>query len=277
MAKPLPKTKAEKSQEARFASRPHLPEVVEIHNDEDLCRILTSYTWSPFIFRQARLQEDFLSTDFLVLDIDSGLSIEEAEFRVIEANIACLCVVTTSHKPEAPRFRLVFPLSRTITKVEEFIASMNDLSESFPEADPSCLTDSARYYFAQTMDEGFWIEGELLVPTKPVEVPKKESHKYDTTASAKVDLSIEQIVEELYGEKREYIPEAIAYFLKEAHTGLSGTWNHNLNKFCFVLTLQGIEEEVIYDLVEFLAPELLSKSDIATIKHSCKDGEKHRD
>lgn len=274
---PLPKSKEEKSKEAKFASRPYLPQVVEISNETQLIETVCNFAWSPFVFKKARLQEDFLSTDFLVLDIDSGLTIQESEKRVEEANMTCLCVPSTSHKPDSHHFRLIFPLSRAITQLDEFIASMNDLVEAFPESDPACVNDTARYYFSHTQDDGYWFEGGLLEPTKPKEVIKQKYDRPDTTSSTKVDLSIAEIVKELYTEEREFIPEAVDFFIKEAKTGISGNWNNSLNRFVFVLALQNIDYDTVYDLVEYLAPEPLSKSDIATIDHSYKDGEKHRD
>lgn len=275
---PLPKSKAEKSKAAKFASRPYLPEVVEIENDEQLLDVVCSFAWSPFVFKKARLQEDFVSTDFLVLDIDEGLTIQEAEKRVEEANVTCLCVPSTSHAPEAHRFRLIFPLSRTITNLDEFLASMKDLFESFPESDVQCVTDYARYYFAHTQDDGFWIEAELLEPTTLKVEPKyKDYDRSDILTSTKVDLSIAEIVKELYGEERDRIPEGVDYFLKNANTGLPGNWTCSLNTFVFTLSLQNIPEDVVEDIVVYLAPEPLSKSDISTLKKAYKDGEKNRD
>lgn len=276
---PLPKSKDEKKEQAKFASRPYLPEVAEVANEDDLLEIVTSFAWSPFVFKKARLQEDFVSTDFLVLDIDSGLTIEEAEKRVEEANMTCLCVPSTSHSTEAHRFRLIFPLSRTITKIEEFLASMSDLYESFSEADPSCVTDSARYYFAHTKDDGYWFEGELLEPTE-VKVIEKEVNKFgraDLSKTVKVDLDTEEIVKELYGEDRLTIPEAVDFFIKNAHTGLEGNWTVSLNRFVFVLSLQGIDDDTIIDLVEYLAPNSLDKTDQNTIKYALRDGKKSRE
>jgi hypothetical protein len=275
---PLPKSKAEKSKAAKFASRPYLPEVVEIENDEQLLEIICSFAWSPFVFKKARLQEDFLSTDFLVLDIDEGLTIQEAEKRVEEAGVTCLCVPSTSHTPEAHRFRLIFPLSRTITNLDEFLASMKDLFESFPESDVQCVTDSARYYFAHTQDDGFWIESSLLEPTTPkVEVKYKDYDRSDIMTSTKVDLSIAEIVKELYGKERDTIPEAVDIFVKEAYTGFPGSWNINLNKVCFVLGLQNVELETVEDLIAHLSPQPLDRNDQYTIKRAWNQGNDSRD
>lgn len=276
-AKGLPKNKAEKNYESKFASRPHLPEVVEVNTEDELIAIVTKYVWSPSIFKKARLQEDFVSTDFLVLDIDSNLTIDEAYQRVEEASVTCLCAPSTSHTPDKQRFRLIFPLAKTITKVDDFLASMEDLTESFPEADPIVKSNFCAFYFASTLDDGFWLEGDMLEPVlaKVQEAPKYSTN--DGNSTIKVDMSIDEIVTELYGEKREFIPEAVDHFLKNAHTGLPGTWNSSLNRCVFVLSLQGVEEDVIMDLMEHLAPYDLDKSDLATIRHSYRDGEKFRE
>lgn len=277
-AEPLPKSKEEKSKEAKYFSRPYLPEIAEVENEDELINLVTNFAWSPFIFKEARLKDDFISTDFLVLDIDSGLTIQEAEARIEEAKITALCLPSTSHRPEAHRYRLIFPLSRPITKVDEFVASMEDLMEAFPESDPACK-DWARAYFAGTLDDGFWYEGELLEPTE-VKVVEKEVNKFgraDITKTVKVDLDTEEIVKELYGEERATIPEAVDFFIKNASSGLNGQWTVSLNKFVFVLSLQGIDDDTIIDLVEYLAPNILDKTDQNTIKYALRDGKKARE
>lgn len=276
-AKPLPKGKDEKREEARYFSRPYLPEVVEIENDDQLIEIVTSFAYSPFVFKKARLQEDFLSTDFLVIDIDSGLTIPEAEKRVDELKVTCLCIVTTSHSPDAHRFRLIFPTSSTITNVDIFLASMKKLVETFPEADPSCVTDYARSYFSGTLDDGFWIESNLLEPTKVVEVETNQYGRHTVTDSIKVDLSIAEIVKELYNDDRKMIPEAVDLFIKEANTGFPGSWNINLNRCAFVLGLQNIELETVEDLISFLAPLPLDRNDQYTIKRAWNQGNDSRE
>lgn len=277
-SKALPLNKSEKVENARYFSRPYLPKVVEITTEEDLINIITNHAWSPFVFRNARLQDEFVSTDFLVLDIDSGLTIEESEIRVKEAGVACLCLSTSSHKPDAHKFRLIFPISRTITSEEDFLASMEDLAQSFPEADKACITDTARAYFGSTMVDGYWLEGELLEPIKAVIQPTKQVGKRPSSESkVRVTEDLEELIVELYGEAREKIPEAVDYFIRNAASGLEGNWHVSLNAFTFVLSLQSVDFDVVYDIVEFLAPEILDKRDIDCINRAYSDGLKLRD
>lgn len=222
------------------------------------------------------MKENFISTDFLVLDIDQGLRIEDAEKRIEESGYACLCAVTTSHTPEHHRYRLIFPMSRTITKLEEFEVSILDLMEAFPESDAACK-DGSRFFFSCTQEDGFWIDGSLLEPTPAAPVAKRDYDRPDTSDSVKVDLSIAEIVKELYAEDREFIPEAVAFFIENGSTGLPGNWNNSINRCAFVLGLQNVSLEAVEDLVSFIAPLPLDKNDIFTINRSWKQGNEARE
>ncbi len=272
--KPLP-LKNEKAKESKYASNPYLPEIAEVATDEELISLVTSFAWSPSIFKGARLKENFVSADFLVLDIDEGLSIQESEKRIENLGYTCLCVVTTSHTPENHRYRLILPLSRTISKIEEFEASILALMELFPESDKACK-DCSRFFFSSTLDDGYWIEADLLTPTE-VAPPVKKYDRSDTSESIKVDLSIAEIVKELYGEDREYIPEAVDFFMHHGSSGLPGNWNSSLNRCAFVLGLQNVSLEAVEDLVAFIAPEKLDKNDMFTISRSWKQGNEARE
>lgn len=273
-AKPLPQSKAEKNKETKYVSRPYLPEICLVDNEDDLIRIVTNYAWSPNVFSKARLKDDFISTDFLVLDIDDDLTIPEALEVVESANITCLCLPTTSHKEEHHKFRLIFPLVRTITNRDEYIATMELLVENFPQADPKCTTDFARFYFGCREDDGFWFDGELLAPETVTQKPKKGTLKdFNPTDRVRVTEELETLVESLYGAKKEFIPEAVSYFMTNAHTGLKGEWTCSLNAFIFTLALQGLDYDVIYQLTESLAPSALDSKDKDVISRAFKDGE----
>ena len=138
--KALPKSKEEKQKYARYTSRPHMPEIFEVNNENDLIEIVTNYSWSPFLFEDFRRQDGFISTDFAVFDIDEGMRIEEAEKIIEDMEVACLCLPSTSHSEKNHRFRLIFPLSKSIKDKEEYVETMMKLGESFPY-DSNCLTD----------------------------------------------------------------------------------------------------------------------------------------
>lgn len=270
----LPKNREDKSLQSRLASNPNMPEQVLINTEEDLIKTVTSFGWSPSLFSGYRHNDNFISADFMSLDIDSGLTIEEAEKRIQNLKIACLCLPSPSHTKEAHRFRLVFPLAKTIYNVEDFEATWNWLQEQFPELDKQC-SDLARWFAPSKLDDGFWQDGEFLVPKK---APEKESQSRVLKETfVQVPEEISEIVKLLYGKQRETIPESVEFFLTNAHTGLPGLWINALNSCVFSLALSGVDGSIIEDVVSSIAPNELDKRDIYQIKRSIRDGNKARE
>ena len=265
----LPKNKDEKALQSKLASNPNLPQILEIGTEEDLINAVTSYGWSPSIFSGVRHNDNFVSTDFMSLDIDSGLRIEDAEKRVQSLGLACLCLPSPSHTQELHKFRLIFPMVKTILNREDFDATWDFLQKQFPELDTQC-SDYARWYAPSKMEDGFWQDGEFLVPKKAPQVQPSSFNLKETQVDVPEDLA--EIVKLLYGKERETIPEAVEFFLTNAHTGLSGLWISSLNAFCFSLSLSGVDESVIWQTVEKLAPLPLDKKDCYQIKKSIIDG-----
>lgn len=273
--KPLPKSKEEKQKNARYTSRPYMPEVFEVSNENDLIDIVTKYSWSPFIFEDFRRQDGFLYTDFAVFDIDDGMRIEEAESIIEDMELCCLCLPSTSHTSNFHRFRLIFPLSRSIRDKEEYAETMKKLGENFTY-DPSCLTDIARFYYGSTMDDGFWIDGNLYTPVKPKPKLSETFDRLSYSDTIEVGEDVEDVVKALYGEVREKIPEQVDFFIREAHTGLPGIWHNSANSFIFTLALQDIPFENIAAVFEELAPESLDAHDEYLLERAYKDGQSKR-
>lgn len=270
----LPKNKDEKALQSKLASNPNLPQILEINTEEDLINAVTSYGWSPSIFSGVRHNDNFISTDFMSLDIDSGLRIEEAEKRVQSLGLACLCLPSPSHTQELHKFRLIFPMAKTILNPEDFDATWDFLQKQFPELDTQC-SDYARWYAPSKMEDGFWQDGEFLVPKKAPQVQPSSFNLKETQVDVPEDLA--EIVKLLYGKERETIPEAVEFFLTNAHTGLSGLWINSLNSFCFSLALSGVDGTLIQEVVEKIAPNALDNKDTYQISRAIKDGTKARE
>jgi hypothetical protein len=271
-AKPHPKNKDEKVAEAKKFSSPYLPKSVDIANDEQLMGFVTKYAWSPFIFDGVRKEENFVSCDFLVYDIDEGMTIDECA-EIIEKNkLCCLCLPSPSHTPEAQRFRIIMPLARTITDLSVYGETWDKGAAIFGVVDEQCK-DGCRGYFACTDSDGFWQNGDLFAPILP--------QFKDTTGTApsqtymiNVTEDLDELVTQIYGEKREKIPEAVDFFLRNVKSGLPGKWMNSLNSFCFSLSLSGVEDCAIMELCEQLAPEPLDSKDKYQIKRAIRDGKK---
>jgi len=251
-SKALP-TKEEKAKQARFTSKPFLPQIVEVKTDEELIEVICNNAWSPSIFTEHRSQANFISTDFMVLDIDEGMRIDEAEQVVHSLDICCLALPSTSHTEENHRFRLVFPLSKTISSKDTFEATMSKLAQHFP-ADPSCIGDSGRFFFGGKLVAGFFYESKLLEPSvshKPKNQPKLA---YDSRDSVVVGESIEELTEALYGEKRTKVPDSIAYFLENAPDNLDGEWYIRSNSFLFTCGLLNLNQDKVKEVFFSLYP-----------------------
>jgi len=269
----LPKNKDDKILQSKLASNPNLPEITEIDTEERLMEIVTNFGWSPSIFSGFRHNENFVSADFMSLDIDSGIRIEEAEKRIQNLGLACLCLPSPSHTQESHRFRLIFPLAKTILTCEDFDATWDWLQQQFPELDAQC-SDYARWYAPSRMDDGFWQDGDFLVPKK---APQKALNSVFSEVQVEVPEDLKELVKLLYGKDRDTIPEAVEFFLTNASSGLSGVWMNSLNSFCFSLALSGVDGTIIHEVVDKLAPNVLDSKDEYQIKRSIKDGNKARE
>ena len=205
------------------------------------------------MFKEYRKQDDFLYTDVIAFDIDNGQTIEEAEKAVHRLDISCLCLPSTSHSPELHKFRLIFPLVRSIRNSEEYKTTYSKLAEHF-NVDPACK-DLARFYYGSKMIDGFWYESKLLEPTvaeKPKKVDlKRFAHKHNVV----VGESLEELTITLFDEKRDKIPDNVAYFLENAADGMSGEMYHRSNSFLFTCGLMGCKQEnieaVFYELYPY--------------------------
>jgi hypothetical protein len=267
------KNKQDKIRQGILASSPNLPKIVTADTEEELIEFVTTCAWSPSIFSGTRLDANFISTDFMTLDIDSGLTIPEVEKRVQKLGLACLCLPSPSFTPENHKFRLVFPLAKTIFSPEDFEATWDYLYKLFPEIDAQC-SDTARYFCASNMTDGFWQDGDFLVPIKGT---PEEPVKYNMSETqVLVPEEHSELVKFIYGKARDKIPEPVEFFISNAHTGLPGLWINSLNSFCFSLALSGVDDIIIEEVVEKLAPEALDAKDQYQIKRAIRDGKRER-
>lgn len=273
----FPKNKNDKISLAKKVSgSDNLPLIEYVDDLDKLLSVITTFCWSPFVFSGNRSSDNFLSCDFIVLDIDNGLSIKESEIRVAGMGISCVCLPSPSFSQENQKHRLIFPLLRTIYNVEVLYSTLDYMLNIFPEADAQCV-DAARWFCMSTMDDGFFQDGKLLSPIYPT--PKKEVDVRLKNEKFQVDVSdgIKGLVRSLYGKDRERVPEAVSFFLENAHSGLSGLWINSLNSCCFSLGLSGIEEDVIIEVLETIAPSPLDKKDLYQIHRAVRDGRKNRE
>jgi hypothetical protein len=269
-----PKDKATKNKESKMVSYPYLPEVRDIVGEEDLIITISNFAWSPFVFSGKRHADNFVSCDFLTFDIDENMRIDEAETFFKSRNLCALCLPSPSHTDENHRFRLVIPLAKTIYNRETYSATWLELAEQLKVVDEQCK-DLARFYFGSTVDAGFYQDGDLLLPKDPAPVIP-QSPKEFKEIQILVSDDIKDMVRQIYGRERDTVPESVEFFIKNASTGLDGLWTNSLNSFAFSLSLSGVDDNIIEQVAEQLAPEPLDKRDLYQIERACRDGRTQR-
>jgi hypothetical protein len=275
-----PKSKEGKIAASKVVSAPNLPQLITVNSSDELIEAITSFAWSPFVYSKFRHGDFFVSCDVLVYDFDEGTTIDEAEAIIEQHKLCALCLPTPNHKPEegVNKFRLLLPLSHTIYDKEQYSNTWLKGAELFPLVDQQCK-GHAQWFTASTKTDGFWIEGELFSPVKKAFVPKIDTNSRlkSHTNNVPVSLELSELVQRVYGKPREKIPEAVAKFFKEAPTGMKGEWICSLNSCCFSLSLSGVEDSVIVEVIEDLAPSPLDSKDRYQIQRALRDGKFHRD
>lgn len=150
-------------------------EVIDV-NFENLQGIILGHEWSPSVFSGTRRKSNFLQTDLIVLDVDSGPTIEEAcnQFKKYRYIIA----PTRNHRVEkngkvCDRYRVVLFLQSTISNNSIFDSTWRKLYNKYKFIDKACK-DSSRFFYPSTSIFST-NEGKLIEPEEPQEI------KYDNT------------------------------------------------------------------------------------------------
>jgi|GEM_PF-2298709 hypothetical protein len=157
------------------------PELGEILTRHTVRRNKDGPLWSPTLYRPdtTRGNKQVESLGLLVLDFDEGLTPEEV--TPLCERWAYVIYSTHSHTPEKSKWRIVFPLARTIRGADwlpVWLRAAHYFSSS--TADPQCKEPARMYYlpshppggeaFALT-HEGAWLDPDDL-PALPPEVAR---------------------------------------------------------------------------------------------------------
>lgn len=122
--------------------------------------------YSPFVFKDnTRNSKNFVSANVIILDIDEGLSIEQA--KAMLDGYRSLIVTTRSHQKTEKNgktikardhFRIAICLKEPITDAANYKKIIKELIHVFG-ADKAC-SDLARFYYCNPNQEVFTIEGD---------------------------------------------------------------------------------------------------------------------
>lgn len=103
----------------------------------------TRQTWDELPGTIRRCSENAIGVWGLVLDYDSGTTIEEAVTML--DGLTYVLYTSFRRTPELHKFRVVIPFSRMMLK-QEFVDKMESIRETFPNVDPASFSESQAMY-----------------------------------------------------------------------------------------------------------------------------------
>lgn len=130
-----------------------------------------------------RLQTLFKASRYIGIDIDIGLSLNDAIDKMKMLGWRSFINTTKSHIPVTKeRFRIVIELDREVTCAKEYMEIMSYVvDEVFPMADPLCV-DAARFFFACRQNVYLESNGTQL-PVDVILAERRAQHEVATTAT----------------------------------------------------------------------------------------------
>jgi len=159
-----------------------LGQEIEITSIKQLESFTRDHAWSPYLFHRQdrikadgtpyklyRLKQNFKEAHFFAIDIDDGMTLLSATQVFVDSGSKGFINTSQSHqiskdgKTPTDRYRIVFQLSRPITKPEEVLGTFFKLKKLFPDMDDACK-DEARFFKASKEMVYIAEEGELLEP-----------------------------------------------------------------------------------------------------------------
>ncbi len=231
---------------------------VDVKSIDQLQKLITTRNWSCGTFENGhRNIKNFKSANCIALDIDEGVTIEEATKKLV--GYTYFIAPTKSHLKEkngtvCERFRILLGLTRTITSREEYAGTYAKLLKMFPTADIQCK-DPSRYWAPSTEltndNKGKNIEPEMEEVKKLV--PK------DVVIGVKGHLCV-----------------ATLEFLFNGAPG--GEWNTSLYKAALDLRSQGYTQEESTNMLETATYKYdgsLDSTDLTTIDQAFKGEIEH--
>ncbi len=150
------------TQDASLATK-FKSENVKVNNLEE---ILKSHNYSLInwktddstdIYNRYRKSENFESASGYIVDIDDGLTIDDAKDKLDSLGLNYVMITSKSHqvvkkdKPAIDRFHIIVPFNKPLKSKEKYQAVFGYFAAIFPSIDSS-TRDLARFYFASPND-----------------------------------------------------------------------------------------------------------------------------
>lgn len=233
--------------------------------------------WSPCRFKEGKRKREFFEgTSLIVLDIDDSLKIEEAKQTLDGMKISYIISPTRNHQkqkgdaPPCDRFRIIAPLDKEITDVQEYRIAYQKFASYFRGVDMHCR-DTARFFFPcvesletrSVLDLSYW----------QVDYSISKDNLFEASIKRKVDSGFNPraVTTHRFGAKP--LPASGITFLEGAKSGWPSQWNGMLNNTAYFAAMMGWTLDEFVEIVKNNAPNPLDDKDMATIKSGFFAGE----
>ena len=145
---------------------------------DNLHSVLTSHNYSNLQWHSGqRRTVNFDKTEVVIIDIDNGMTINEARKVLRESGISHAIITTKRHTETQNRFRLVVFINRPILSIDDYKRIVTEIRDNrFPAWDPNTL-DGAHFYYSSPQDAFFelWLDGkDYDVDIDPVTLNMRE-------------------------------------------------------------------------------------------------------
>jgi hypothetical protein len=176
---------------------------------------LYQLTWSDFNYSAGRFRNGHRSVEdweggnnCVVLDIDTGLAIEEAKKILQGRDMLGLIVTTKSHQKDkhgfiCDRFRIIFPMRTQLhCPTETYKVIFNEINKLFNYSVDAATKDPSRFYYGNANQLHWYIEGGTIFDWRmfiPVQKPTIKTYTPQNTikgdSKALVEWGIKNIRE----------------------------------------------------------------------------------
>jgi hypothetical protein len=98
-----------------------------------------------------RNEDNFISASGFIVDIDNGMTIQDAESLLNKHNLNYALITSKSHSDVLHKFHVLLPFSRKVYTIENYKAVANRIKdELFPALDPNTM-DAARFMYGSNI------------------------------------------------------------------------------------------------------------------------------
>ncbi|MBS7803166.1 hypothetical protein KIH24_01120 [Rhizobiales bacterium TNE-4] len=159
----------------------------ELTISEFINHVRRGYAFTAHFEDGYRRTENFVCSDFIAADIDSGLTVQEALGSPFIQDFATFLYTTPSHSEDYPRFRIVFVLEETITDANDWKNALLGLAVML-ESDQS-IKDAGRLFFGSKGCQVFKV-GKTLPKDEVTKLIKAGKDARVRTSSANKNVPI---------------------------------------------------------------------------------------